>query len=136
MRDIKFRAWDCDNKKMSYSFLDFSNIEELGYALDGFEDYFGRSYFKDNPSFLMQYTGLKDRNGVDVYEGDIVEYNDGVKVNVIFKDGCFCGYDGYAASSDEAYTLLVPEETPFKSFDFEIKVIGNIHENPEILEVK
>lgn len=82
---------------------------------------------------FMQYTGLKDKNGKEIYEGDVVEYDNGTKAKVIFHDGGFCGYDGYATCSDEAYLRLSPEETPFDGLEFEVEVIGNIYQNPELL---
>lgn len=97
----------------------------LGTGLD-------RSVFYDaainNGGAVMQYTGLKDKNGKEIYEGDILKYvvpADGEITDqdveyveeVIFDDGIFC-VDGYV---------------PVSCFNDEAEVIGNIHENPELL---
>ena len=74
-----------------------------------------------------QFSGQKDKNGIEIYEGDVVEYDNGTKAEVIFKEGTFCGYDGYAVCSSEAYTLLSLEDMPFNG-GFEVEVIGNVHE--------
>ena len=63
MREIKFRAWDSFNKIMMFSESYISVL--LAYYLKG----------KQPPSgILMQYTGLKDKNGKEIYEGDIVRW--------------------------------------------------------------
>ena len=135
MREIKFRAWD---KKTQV--LNRVTLLGLHYDLQPDPPVYGMSddidgvrYYSDVD--LMQYTSLKDKNGVEIYEGDIVEYDSGTKAKVIFKEGCFVGYDGYATSSDEAYLLLVAKEDPFGP-DFRLEVIGNIYENPDLLESK
>ena len=79
---------------------------------------------------IQQYTGLKDKNGKEIYEGDIVEaWSQGVKAKGEVKQRI----DGYwlmfpAWQSGEFWTLA-----PNQNGETTVKVIGNIHENPELL---
>ncbi|MDG8882173.1 YopX family protein [Streptococcus pneumoniae] len=105
---------------------------------------------------LMQSTGLFDRNGKEIFEGDILKFNDewneychegyvdgsveGVNyVEVVRSEICFeFGKTKYPDSS--LFILMEDEQLNFKDFikseDFEFEIIGNIYENPELLEVK
>lgn len=127
MREIKFRAWDKDNKFMSnVKVIDFKNgfvwTEDI-HLEDGY-------VFEDVE--IMQCTGLTDKNGMEIYEGDIIHlfgkgYYDGVDYNgcIQFLDGGFCVTDGYKEWGLRRYDL--------SRCDLELEVIGNIYENPELL---
>lgn len=108
-REIKFRTWDIDNKIMEY-------IDNKCYWMlhDTYYD------------VLMQYTGLKDKNKKEIYEGDILEY-DGKGCDVVsFEDGSFI------VKSKGKYNVahLNLQQGSVS------EVVGNIYENPELLKEK
>jgi len=120
VREIKFRAWDKKLKEMEDNPV--SDIE--GWTVnDQLED------LRDK-KILMQYTGLKDKNDKEIYEGDLVRYQYDKNLNweVYYNDGAFWLRSGDrivgdANAIDDAETAIHWEEC---------EVIGNIHENPEL----
>uniref|UniRef100_A0A6M3LNN1 Putative YopX protein n=2 Tax=viral metagenome TaxID=1070528 RepID=A0A6M3LNN1_9ZZZZ len=129
MREIKFRAYHKTQKQMFYSFyLDFRgkigvwNHEET-------EIIFGDYPFLE----LMQYTGLHDKNGKEVFEGDIVRLSN---VNDDGDEGktCVAVMRGFEATFDE-----IPDGWYYpmgSTAQAHREVIGNIYENQELLEAK
>jgi uncharacterized phage protein (TIGR01671 family) len=131
MREIKFRAWNPDSKKMTYipddGFLHLganSFISRPDWFVSKKTDSVYESCAYSDRSILMQFTGLLDKRGKEIYEGDIVEI-DGISAGVKevnFNSGCFdfgntCW--GYGA-----------EELNWR----DIKILGNKFENPELLQ--
>lgn len=136
MREIKFRAWDkTDSEMVGVDLIVFNDktTTDKAHILDELNDV---HYL--NEIVLMQYTGLKDKNGVKIYEGDIVRKLSGdYKLGkVVFEFGMFCfesiGCGIYAGSDAFLYIHSLHYKEYNSNNNYE--VIGNIYENPEILE--
>lgn len=130
MKTYKFRVWDGE-KIIHFKLRDLTVYTgEFAYAEGQCVDC---DEFNHN---IMQFTGLKDKNDKDIYEGDIVieKYPDEDKemMGKYWKQTCFIRYD-----EDLAMFLIDPNDglTPdtFET-EAEIEVIGNIYQNPELLE--
>ncbi|HHX0198553.1 TPA: YopX family protein [Enterococcus faecalis] len=126
----KFRAWDKNTN-------DMVNVKTIDLEKDGsigcIVDYSGIN-LDVSECVLMQSTGLKGKNGVEIFEGDIVQYRDGEYSYLgIVKRDCYQFFiDGI--EPDDNYDFIDVSNT----FDgtSSLEVIGNIHENPELLEIK
>lgn len=133
-REIKFRAWDEGNKVMHFDFQFVKTGDDgndwILFTSDK-QPKFPINEWSANPYFsqqlkIMQYTGLKDKNGKEIYEGDIIITETG-KTMVIDWDKKYASfvieYDGWAFKHyfGEAFEAVYCE------------VVGNIYENPELL---
>ena len=125
MREIKFRAWDMDRKVM----LGIQYV--IFYDGDFYENYrdLEDGILIENIA-VMQYTGLKDKNGVEIYEGDIVFDRWVNEYTPVFQNGIYMAYN----------PKNLMQNDPSTQFNIVWKdgceVIGNIYENPELLSTK
>ena len=153
MREIKFRAWlnnypnreEFNNKMYPVTYIDFINqlfgindihtpidkqiIENENFDIEGspFSMHFSEGV-------LMQYTGLKDKNGKEIYEGDIIKMTEGLNVN----DWPTEGEIVYNVSSFVMRTFLKEDMILHLSLNLhdgtKFEIIGNVFENPELLK--
>ena len=129
MREIKFRVWEEREKEYdTWSYI----LDENGNL---FRNAYGALICCDKKDYIVErYTGLKDKNGKKIYEGDIVTFMVERFNNVTLG---FESEDWHTAvvewnQDDACYSFMV-RDVPF-SVRHEAEVIGNIHKQPELLE--
>ena len=117
----KFRAYDEETETM---------FDVLGFDLDDNEIWSYDQSYELNKCKIMQSTGLKDRNSVEIYEGDIIEWRYVITHVDSSQQGNLGMSIGFYAQRDdfESYHMLDVGD--------EYEVLGNIYENPELLEVE
>ena len=122
MREISFRVWDKDTQQgMFYGGFSIHSTGKIQSDM-----------FNAESLILMQYTGLEDKNGVDIYEGDILEYpNEEMKISIY--------YDLSSASYQFNEHGTYDDGVGRGKWNFTIgiancsEVIGNIYQNPGLL---
>jgi len=132
MREIRFRAWDKTEQNMfrvdQITFNKNTTLTDYPHILDEHNDVHDLE-----TTVLLQFTGLHDKNGKEIYEGDIVHghwYDKSRVATIIFENGSFWIKGSDMIGNTEGFQFLLG------SIYGGIEVIGNIYENPELLKDK
>lgn len=138
MRDIKFRVWDKYKKQMyPISSIDYDIFsQEIRIIAVGHENGMCTAYNKNHNSEkcditaleLMQYTGLNDKNGKEIYEGDIVKV-DNIDLAIIYFDD-----DRMAWGIKPINEFYFDSPLLSENINLELRVIGNIYDNSDLLK--
>lgn len=120
MRELKFRAWSNEHNR----YCDLVTLIENGRWIGWIKG--NGVYLTTIDVTLEQYTGLKDKNGETIYEGDILDDGEGHIGKVLYNERI----------ASFAYEWGNCGSTFMGLYTSDMKVIGNVHENPELLEEK
>ena len=129
MREIKFRGMDIVNNKWLYGNLEIPLINQskskhfiIGYSYGQYQKH------EVDPKTIGQYTGLKDRNCKEIYEGDLLQHPNGTIAEIQYSDDLAAFVAVYVQNSNTEMDYLDKEIVS------KCKIVGNIYENPELLE--
>ena len=136
-REILFRG-----KRKDGGIWLFGDLRQWSKTRKGICDYALKNTSEVDPKTVGQFTGLTDKNGKKIFEGDVFHLDDEIIAVVIFKDGCFrleeyglCGAWTESGFDECGGGWGVIECDPIDWYTIrDMEIIGNIHDNPELLE--
>ena len=132
MRETKFRGFDKENNCWRYGF--YTKLQEgarrfNSIIVDDPETGLARYYIHSSKT-ITQYTGLKDKNGKEIYEGDIVMYARESNMTI---ECTMVGPHAIGWNNSESHFKLIGAPVHGRLIHKAYEIIGNIHENPELL---
>ncbi len=126
MREILFRGKRLDNGKWVEGAFCPKNSKGDIPCIIVYNGTMAGFWFEVDPSTVGQYTGLTDKDGKRIFEGDVVRGTD--------RGGRFPEVSGYVGHRDGSFVIFGDFMTHYRWLDYDVEVIGNIHDNPELLK--
>ena len=125
MREILFRGKRADNGEWveGYLYITYNGVHEISVYNEHVN--IERWTHEVAPSTVGQYTGLKDKNGKKIFEGDTVWFGDEKERGVVYFDNSCSRFAVRFGTFDAAFDHL---------YSNELEIIGNVHDNPELTE--
>lgn len=117
-REIKFRFWDEELKRM----VDYATLASYGGDVNG---WFAGTLYK-----VMQFTGLTDKAGKEIWEGDLIQWNDKIEQEINPGNGTVTGQVVY---KDGGFYPFIGE---YRALPNEVEIVGNIYEHSHLLSTK
>ena len=133
MRKLAFRAWDKKNKGF---IAGFNMVNFHSYYNKGLEPHVYRYdvEWKLSDIELMQFTGLKDKNGKEIYESDLLMCEEGIRYKLEWEEQ----YGGYRVyfweGKDWDWDEQIDDMYDYQTKRISLEIIGNLYENPELLK--
>ena len=122
-REIKFRGQRIDNNEWIYGYYVKDPKGQHRIYLQPFENSSSNTYYFVKPETAGQFTGLLDKNGKDVFEGDILRFHFDLGIAYVINDGFRFGVKSPGSKAIDYESAETIQQC---------EIIGNIHENPEL----